>query len=65
MTGSTVKYRDECAVFILQRYLRYVCVKIRGRRSAVLSEPHLQEGLVLAGVSAPVNESMPLRYDEL
>lgn len=38
--------------------------EVRLKRNFVLSETHLQQGLILTCVAAPVSESITLNYDE-
>jgi len=38
--------------------------EVRLRRNFVLSDAHLQQGLILACVAAPVSESIKINYDE-
>ncbi|WP_312553912.1 2Fe-2S iron-sulfur cluster-binding protein [Empedobacter brevis] len=38
--------------------------EVRLRRNFALSEAHLQQGLILACVAAPVSESIRINYDE-
>jgi ferredoxin len=38
--------------------------EVRLKRNFVLSETHLQQGLILACVAAPLSESIILTYDE-
>lgn len=38
--------------------------EVRLRRNFVLSEAHIQQGLILACVSAPISDSIKINYDE-
>lgn len=38
--------------------------EVRLRRNFVLSETHIQQGLILACVAAPISESIQINYDE-
>ena len=38
--------------------------EVRLKRNFVLSETHLQQGLILACVAAPVSQSITINYDE-
>lgn len=38
--------------------------EVRLRRNFVLSEAHIQQGLILACVASPVSESIKINYDE-
>ncbi|WP_073000593.1 2Fe-2S iron-sulfur cluster-binding protein [Epilithonimonas mollis] len=38
--------------------------EVRLKKNCVLSETHLQQGLILACVAAPISESITLNYDE-
>lgn len=39
--------------------------EIRLKRNFVLSEAHIQQGLILACVAAPISTSIKINYDEL
>src|SRR5690606_27012770 len=38
--------------------------EVRLKRNFVLSEAHIQQGLILACVSAPITDSIKINYDE-
>lgn len=38
--------------------------EVRLKRNLVLSEAHIQQGLILACVSAPITDSIKINYDE-
>jgi ferredoxin len=38
--------------------------KVRLKRNFVLSETHIQQGLILACVSVPISDSIKINYDE-